>query len=103
MPSVNEKTNFHANSESLSNNLPVLGKTVDPRGRLEAVNLINQHKNTCPQIYHERRQQDIDQVARRDTTWVDHLYEMLKNSDVTSQLPAAIPPQLCTVRDNLQR
>ena len=99
---VSEKTNFRVTSESLFNNL--LGKIVDNQVRLEALNLINQHKDKWPKLYHEQRQQlDIDQVAREDSTRVDHSYEKLKNSVVTSQLPAAIPPQLYTVQDYLQR
>ena len=99
---VKKKTNFRVTSESLFNNL--LGKIVDHQVRLEALNLINQHKDKWPKLYHEQRQQlDIDQVARRDSTRVDHLYEKLKNSAVTSQLPAAIPLQLQTVQDYLQR
>jgi len=94
--SVSEKTNFRVTSESLFNNL--LGKIVDHQVRLDAQNLINQHKNKWPQLYHEQRQQlDIDQVGREDSTRVDHLYEKLKNSVVTSQLPAAIPLQLYTM------
>jgi len=100
--SVSEKTNFPVTSESLFNNL--LGKIVDHEVRLEVLNLINQHKDKWPQLYHEqKRQLDIDQVARRDSTRVDQLYEKLKNSAVTSQLPVAIPPQLQTVQDYLQR
>ena len=100
--SVSEKTNFRVTSESLFNNL--LGKIVDHQVRLEAQNLVNEHKNKWPQLYHERRQLDIDQIARRDCTRVEHLYEKLKNSVVTSQVPAAIaPPQLHTVQDYLRR
>lgn len=100
MPSVNEKTNFHANSESLFNNLPVLGKQlilgVDWRQWISSTNtkihvlksIMNEDNRTLIRL--------LDGILFELT-----IYEMLKNSTYYTVLKG-LTPRICSCVPVLQ-